>query len=153
MPTSVGMRRLQMADRYAVLELLALANHTFDDLDGAGFAACFTAEGVLESSRGQYAGAEQLAAYVDSSADRPPHVHFTTNTVIRRDPVDRARLVARSNFLYVEQARPRHITDSLVGTYLDTLRLHGETWLIEHRIARAAQRPTARTDAMGTRTG
>jgi hypothetical protein len=139
MSASTNTGQLQMADRYAVLELLAQANHAFDDLDGPAFAACFTPQGVLESSRGRYVGPVQLAAYVDSSAHRPPHVHFTTNTVIRSHPADGAALAARSNFLYVEQSRPREITDALVGTYADTLRQHGGAWLIERRIARPAQ--------------
>jgi hypothetical protein len=141
MSASAGTPQLPMAERYAVLELLARANHAFDDLDGPAFAACFTPTGVLESGRGWYAGSGALAADVDSSAPRPPHIHFTTNTVIRTDEGDGSRLAVRSNFLYVEQSRPREITDSLAGTYLDSLRRHGGAWLIEHRVARAAQAP------------
>jgi hypothetical protein len=141
MSASAGTPQLPIAERYAVLELLARANHAFDDLDGPAFAACFTPAGVLESGRGRHVGSGQLAAYVDSSAQRPPHIHFTTNTVIRTDEGGGSRLVVRSNFLYVEQSRPREITDSLAGTYLDSLRRHGGAWLIEHRVARAAQAP------------
>src|ERR1700753_2076492 len=100
MSASAGTPQLQMADRYAVLELLAGANHAFDDLDGLMFAACFTPDGVREPSRGRHAGSSQLAAYVALSAQRPPHIHFTTNTVIRTDPADITRLAVRSHFLY-----------------------------------------------------
>jgi SnoaL-like domain len=129
---------VSIAERLDVLELLASLNHRFDDGDGAGFAGCFTPDGVLESSRGSYVGRSEISEYVDRAHDRPPHLHFTTNTVIRRNKLGPG-LTARSNYLYVEQAQPREITSSLAGTYLDEIVRLDDTWRIAHRTARSVQ--------------
>ncbi|MCW2497221.1 nuclear transport factor 2 family protein [Jatrophihabitans sp.] len=130
--------QLSTADRLEVLELLASLNHLFDDGDGAGFAGCFTPEGVLESSRGSYVGRAEIQQYVASAADRPPHLHYTTNSVIRRNDLGPG-LTARSNYLYVEQALPKEITACLAGTYLDTIVRQDDSWRIAHRIARSVR--------------
>lgn len=129
---------ISLQERLAILELLATVNHAFDDGDAEAFAGCFTSNAVLESSRGQYAGRQQLESYVKEARTRPPHMHLTTNTVITNDlAVPRHEVPVRSSYLYLEMLEGVGLKPVLVGTYFDRLACISGSWLITQRFSRA----------------
>jgi hypothetical protein len=125
---------LQVSDLIEVEQLIREFNLRFDAGDAVGFADLFTEDGVLEAGSGRCATHAELRAKIIDSTSRPPHRHFTTNTVIRPVPGDPSHAYATSTWIYMEQREGRIETRGF-GTYTDELVKRDGRWLFQHRIA------------------
>lgn len=76
---------LSTEDQLAIQQLYAKYNHAIDSGDGAGWAACFTADGVFSSATGTFNGTEQLAGFGNGFAQRLKARHWTNNLVVEGD--------------------------------------------------------------------
>jgi ketosteroid isomerase-like protein len=76
---------LSAEDQLAIQQLYARYNHAIDSGDGAGWAACFTADGVFSSATGTFTGTEQLAGFGTAFAQRMKARHWTNNLVVDGD--------------------------------------------------------------------
>ena len=73
---------LAVEDNLAIQQLYARYNHTIDAGDGAGWAACFTPDGVFSSASGTFTGSEALTTFGDAFAKRIKGRHWTNNLLI-----------------------------------------------------------------------
>ena len=76
---------LSTEDHLAIQKLYARYNHAIDAGNGAGWAACFTADGVFSSATGTFTGTEQLAGFGSAFAQRLKARHWTNNLVVEGD--------------------------------------------------------------------
>jgi len=76
---------LSTEDHLAIQQLYAKYNHAIDSGDGAGWAACFTADGVFSSATGTFSGTEQLAGFGSAFSQRLKARHWTNNLVVDVD--------------------------------------------------------------------
>jgi hypothetical protein len=137
------------ADDYeAIRQLLARYNQTLDFGDHAGFAACFTPDGVLDTAEvaddlnGQHTGKDALLAYAEASdAYSVGHVRLTTaNSLIEGDG-DTAKAVS---YVYVTRDFGPPVGEGQVtfarlvttGMYFDELRRLDGRWLLSRRAFR-----------------
>ncbi len=122
---------VSVADRLEIVELLARINQAFDDGDLDGFVACFEPGGVMSGGR-HAEGYEELKKWVTDSTQRPPHRHFTTNSVVTGEPGDPDRVTVRSCFFYMEQLGATMVVKS-TGLYEDTVVRRGGRWRMKYR--------------------
>jgi uncharacterized protein (TIGR02246 family) len=129
---------LEVADRLEIHELYGRAAVSFDTGDAAGFAQCFTVDGVFDS-REAVTGRDALAAYVTRRfAEAPGMAHHITNVFI--DETDGgARGTAYGVILGT--APDGRLQLRTAGTYRDELVRDDGRWRICHRRFTARLRP------------
>jgi hypothetical protein len=122
---------LSAEDRLAIMDLAARYNHCLDGGDPAGWADCFTEDGVFESSRsGRSEGRQQLVAFAeDVAANRAGIRHFIDNLVIDGDG-DRATLRCYLLLWDCREVPPRA---AAFARYDDELTRTPAGWRFRHR--------------------
>lgn len=73
---------LSTEDQLAIQQLYARYNHAIDSGNGAGWAACFSADGVFSSASGTFTGTEALAGFATAFGSRMKARHWINNLVI-----------------------------------------------------------------------
>ena len=120
---------LATQDIVEITQLYAAYNHTVDNGDGDGFAACFVAEGALAPGGDPIAGAEALAAFARSVPSGMPGIrHLGFNVLVSGD----GDAATGGSYLTVviAGAQPQIL---MTGRYRDTLRREGGTWRFVRR--------------------
>lgn len=80
------MSTLSIEDQLAIQQLYARYNHAIDSGNAAGWAACFTPDGVFDSgAAGNFKGTEALTAFATGFAQRLKARHWTNNLVVDGD--------------------------------------------------------------------
>lgn len=125
---------LTIEDRFAIVELVARVNQTFDDADPERFIACFAQDGTMEGPRRKAVGHAALARWVEESTARPAHRHCTTNTVVTGLGETGNQASARSCWIYLEYVDGA-MTLMSSGTYEDELIKDQGRWLVDRRRA------------------
>ncbi len=134
--------------REAIRDCMAKYNHSGDSLRAEDFAACFTEDGILESSRDggfRYGSRAEILAWQTSwregvlAGDGPPSAetpsgaefvrHNLTTSRIELTGPDTAK--ARTYWVVMTDVGPDHC-----GVYTDLFRKVGDDWLISHRRVR-----------------
>jgi uncharacterized protein (TIGR02246 family) len=83
---TLAAQTLTTEDILAIQQLYARYNHAIDFGDGAGWAGCFTPDGVFTSGMsGTQTGTEALTAFATGFAARLKARHWTNNLVIEPD--------------------------------------------------------------------
>ncbi|MGI9625070.1 MAG: nuclear transport factor 2 family protein [Acidimicrobiales bacterium] len=118
-------------DIIAIQQLLARANTAVDAGDGAAYAACFTADGVLDAGEaGRFSGTEEIAAAGGSFATAIPGLrHWVNNHAI---DVDGDRATATVYVVVVLAGAPPTLSGS--GIYRDHMVRTDHGWLFESRM-------------------
>ena len=122
---------LTIEDRIVIQELYAEYNFAIDDGRADDFAACFTADGVLDVGYGDpTTGTEALAAFAAATNQLMPGMrHQVTNLVLEGrgdDATGRA-------YLYTYRATAEGHQVILTGRYVDTLRKVEGLWRFVER--------------------
>ena len=122
-----------LLDRAQIRELTARYNRCFDDGDPDGFAATFTADGVMEVAGGySVAGREALA----EMCRRTPYgvVHATVDATVE---VEGDRATQQLTILVLHRPKPdadvRHSTIERTGRYTDDLVRTADGWRFAKR--------------------
>lgn len=79
------MSTLATEDLLTIQQLYARYNHAIDSGNGAGWAACFTADGTFSSPTGNFAGTGQLTDFGNAFTQRLKARHWTNNLVVEAD--------------------------------------------------------------------
>ncbi len=122
---------LSVADRLAILDLIARYNHLMDFEDTEGWADCFTADGTFEGGpKLRASGRAELVAFMRRlvARDRPAR-HWANNVVIEGDGDEaRTTLYLLVVNLTEDGPQPAH-----AGVYHDTLRRVDGAWKFHER--------------------
>lgn len=117
-------------DQVEIWALYNRYNHTIDSGDGAGFAACFTADGHLDTGMGAQVGSEAISAFVDANKAMVPGLrHLAHNIVTDGD----GRQATGSAFLVAYDVSAGH-TVLATGIYADELTKTDDGWRFTKRI-------------------
>jgi uncharacterized protein (TIGR02246 family) len=128
-----------MADRVEIEDLVARYNKAIDTGDAEGWAATFTKDGEFHGIVGDFAGTDELTAFVRAYASEEQFAefasaqHWVTNIVVEGDE-DRAEMFAHLMMIAPLSDGGRIL---LVGRYEDTLRKEDGRWLFARRIVHA----------------
>lgn len=133
------MEAWEVAAREQIRDVIARYNHAGDRGRSAELAACFTADGVLDTGHdgGRWEGAARIAAEIDAVAARtataggaPTSVrHHVSSVVI--DLASATEATAQAYFLVLTAIGVDHW-----GRYRDRFRCVDGTWLIAERAVR-----------------
>jgi hypothetical protein len=135
----------RMIAREAIRDTLATYNVSGDRLKVGDYAACFTADGVIEAEHRdlamafRYEGREAIRAWQQRWLDQAlageavhrasfARHHLTTSKIDLTGP---SSAKARTYWIAWTDIGPDH-----AGYYLDTFRKVGDDWLIAHRLVR-----------------
>jgi uncharacterized protein (TIGR02246 family) len=123
---------LPVQDIIAIQQLASRYNHAVDSGDGAGFAAAFVADGVLDSGTGDpLKGSEALSAFAPVVASSMPGIrHVVANAVIDGEG-DKATMKAYLLVLVKGETGP---VPMATGTYQDELIRQDGEWRFVHRL-------------------
>jgi hypothetical protein len=127
----------ELADRVALVQLLAEYGHIMDERDWPGLERIFTADAVCDWSAFDLAVTNSLAELQTYNDEiRHPLGHHVTNVFVQ---LDGDTATVRSKLLVV-------LDDGSVATgeYLDQAVRTPEGWRIRHRVARPRRRPRRR---------
>lgn len=122
---------LSTDDLVALQQLYARYCHAVDDGDGPAFAACFTADGVLEAPPAEAVrGAEALHGFAVAVGTGIPGIrHQVGNVVLEGDNTD----ATGRAYLYVYVAGAGGPSVMTTGRYADTLRKVDGQWRFTER--------------------
>jgi len=122
---------LTIEDRLAIQELYAQYNFAIDDEQPADFAACFTADGVLDVGYGDpVSGTEALAAFCAATNQMMPGMRHSVSNLVLQGHDDDATGKA---YLYTYRATADGHQVILTGRYHDTLRRVDGLWKFADR--------------------
>ena len=121
---------LSTDDQVEIWALYNRYNHTIDSGDGPGFAACFTADGHLDTGMGAQVGSDAISAFVDANKEMMPGLrHLAHNIVTDGD----AASATGSAFLVAYDVTGGHKVLA-TGTYADELVKTADGWRFTKRI-------------------
>lgn len=125
-------------DIVAIQQLLARANTAIDCGDGPGYAACFTADGVLDmGADGVLEGTDAIAGAGGSFAEAMPGLrHWVNNHVIQVDG-DQATATVYILVLLAGEAT----TIGGTGAYRDAMVRTADGWRFSRRTPQMAAAP------------
>ena len=129
---------ISTTDRVQIEDLVALYNKAIDTGDAEGWAATFTKDGEFHGIVGDFAGTDELTAFVqayaseEQFADFATAQHWVTNIVLDGD-ADEASMFAHLMMVQPHDEGGRII---LVGQYEDKLRRVDGQWLFAERNVR-----------------
>jgi 3-phenylpropionate/cinnamic acid dioxygenase small subunit len=121
---------LATEDLLAIQQLYARYNHAIDSGDGAGWAACFTADGTFASATGTFAGTEQLTSFAAAFPSRLKARHWTNNLVVDADG-DGAKGTCYLMLLRLNEGAPASILTT--GIYRDQIVRDAGGWKFASR--------------------
>lgn len=131
---------LTIDDRIAIQELYAEYNFAIDDGRPDDFAACFTADGVLDVGYGDPTrGTEALAAFASATNQMMPGMRHSITNLILRGHDDGATGQA---YLSTYRATAEGHQVILTGRYEDTLRRVDGLWKFASRTMTPDTPPT-----------
>lgn len=130
---------LRLAERAAIVDLMARYVQYADAGVGEAFARTFIAEGTLHTQGKAIRGRTDLAQMIDSKVDRT--LHLPSAPVLVK--VAEGRVRARSQLLYMRDAQGADatgpVTQSGFAVYEDTIVKTAEGWkFVERRVGDAA---------------
>jgi len=121
---------LSAQDMLELHHLYAVYSHAVDDGDGAGVAACFVPDGVLDTGQGLVEGSDALVAFgVNTAAAVPGIRHLVTNVHVTGDG---SQATGRA---YIYSYRPTESGPEAIftGRYRDDFARVDEEWLLVKR--------------------
>ncbi len=128
---TLATRALATEDTLAIQQLYARYNHAIDFGDGAGWAACFTEDGVFTSSMsGTMTGGAALSAFATGFAARLKARHWTNNLVIEADG-DGARGKCYLMLIKLNEGAPASVFATAI--YMDSLARGEDGWKFTNR--------------------
>jgi uncharacterized protein (TIGR02246 family) len=111
-------------------QLYARYNNAIDSHDGAAFAACFTADGYLDTGMGPREGAEAIDAFVAETAAMLPGLRHLAHNVVVDGDGDSA---TGSAFLVAYDTSGGHKVMA-TGRYTDELMRTEQGWRFSRRV-------------------
>ena len=123
---------LSADDQLAIQKLYSQYNHAIDFGDAAGWAGCFTADGVFSSGSGQFAGTAALTEFAAGFAARMKARHWTNNLVVEGDGQNATGTCYLALYRLTPGEKPPATLLS-TGVYTDTLVKSGGAWKFTKR--------------------
>lgn len=120
---------LSTDDIVAINQLYARYNHAIDTGDGAGFAACFSADGQLDTGGGAEVGHEAIAAFAAGTHEMLPGLRHQANNIV----VDGDGDTATGSAFLVAFTVDGGYKPMITGRYTDELVRTGDGWRFRSR--------------------
>lgn len=126
--------KLDVDDRFEILDLFARYNHSFEEGDGAAWARCFTPDGEFSGPAGVARGADELAALCRTTNERfPVALHFTDHHLYERDGA-----VLRHKCILSVQYPTESGVRIMLFRYRDELIRFEGSWCFQRRVVESA---------------
>lgn len=117
-------------DFVEITALYARYNHAIDSGDGAGFAACFTDDGHLDTGMGPSEGTEAIAAFAVGTHEMMPGLRHQANNIV----VDGGPDAASGAAFFVGYDVSEGYKVIITGRYADELVKSGDGWRFSKRV-------------------